>query len=240
MIILPAIDIKDGKCVRLKQGDYETAHQVAEDILQTAQRFQDEGATWLHMVDLDGAKAGKPVNADSVLSVVKTCNLKIEIGGGIRSFDSIDLYLNNGVSRVILGSIAITNPEFVQEAVKRYGDKIAVGIDARDGSAAADGWTQTSSVNYLDLALQMQKLAVKYIIFTDISRDGMLNGPNLDMLQTLSKTVSCNIIASGGITNLEDIRKLAALQLYGAICGKALYTNDLNLCKAIDLCRETE
>ncbi len=240
MIILPAIDIKDGECVRLVKGDYATAQKVAESAIGTAGSFQTAGAEWLHMVDLNGAKAAKPVNSDLIFSVLKTCNLKVEIGGGIRSLETVDYYIENSIHRVILGSAALNNPAFVAEAVKKHGEKIVVGIDALDGNVAAQGWTETSTVNYIEMAKQMEQLGVKYIIFTDISRDGTLSGPNLDMLDKLSHAVSCSVIASGGVSNLKDIANLLSLHLYGAICGKAVYTGDLDLKAAIELCNKGE
>lgn len=240
MIILPAIDVKNGECVRLFKGDYSTAHKVAESAVDTAKSFEEAGAEWLHMVDLDGAKAAKPVNSELIFSVLKTCGLRLELGGGIRSIETIDFYLAHGISRVILGSAALSNPELVRKAVEKYGDKIAVGIDAMDGNVAAEGWTQTSKVNYIDLARRMEKIGVKYIVFTDISRDGMLSGPNLEMLDQLNCAVSCNIIASGGISNKKDISDLLGLGLYGAICGKAVYSGKLDLKAAIQLCKSSE
>ncbi len=238
MIILPAIDIKDGQCVRLVKGDYATAHKVAEDILDTAKVFEEAGAQWLHMVDLDGAKDAKPVNSDAVLSVLAQTDLKIEIGGGIRDLETAAFYLERGISRVILGSAALQNPQFVKEAVAAYGEKIAVGIDALHGKVAADGWISQSQVDYLELAKKMESIGVETIIFTDISRDGTLTGPNLEMLDCLNRAVSCKIVASGGVSNLTDIENLKMLQLYGAICGKALYTGDLNLQQAIVVGKE--
>lgn len=235
MIILPAIDVKDGTCVRLVKGDYETAHKVAEDAVQTAYSFHKAGAKWLHMVDLDGAKAKKPVNSKTFFDVLHTCELKIEIGGGIRNMETVDFYLERGVSRVILGSAAISDPNFVQQAVSKYGEQIAVGIDARDGKVAAEGWTSTSEIDYIDMARQMESIGVKYIIFTDISRDGTLSGPNLVMLDRINRAVSCRIIASGGVSSVKDIINLDALNVYGAICGKALYTGDLDLSTAITI-----
>jgi phosphoribosylformimino-5-aminoimidazole carboxamide ribotide isomerase len=237
MIILPAIDIKDGQCVRLIKGDYATAHKVAESAVDTAKSFQAAGAEWIHMVDLDGAKAAEPVNSDLIFSVLKSSDLKIEIGGGIRTMETIDFYIQYGISRVILGSAALSNPKLIIDAVQKYGEKIAVGIDALDGNVAAEGWTKTSSINYVELAKQMEQSGVKYIIFTDISRDGTLTGPNLVMLDQLNRAVSCSIIASGGVSNLKDIADFLDLSLYGAICGKAVYTGDLDLSNAIQLCR---
>lgn len=233
MIILPAIDIKDGNCVRLVRGDYATSQKVAEDPVQTAVSFQNDGAEWLHMVDLDGAKDGRPINSSVILGILKSTSMKIEIGGGIRDMNTLEFYLSQGISRVILGSAAVKNPDFVKEAVQNYGESIAVGIDARAGKVAAEGWLDTSEVNYIDLAKNMESIGVKYIIFTDISRDGTLSGPNLVQLDALNNSVSCDIIASGGVSNLKDILNLTSLRLYGAICGKSLYTGDLNLKQAI-------
>ena len=237
MVILPAIDIKDGKCVRLVQGKYDSAYTVAESAADTAKAFEAMGATWLHMVDLDGAKEAVPVSTDMMFDVLKQCNWKVELGGGIRNMETIDYYMNHGISRIILGSAALNNPALVKEAVAKYGDKIAVGIDAIDGNVAAEGWTQTSTVNYIDLAKHMEDAGVKYIVFTDISRDGMMDGPNFTMLDKLNRSVSCKVIASGGVSSLTDIVVLTALKLHGAICGRALYTRDLSLRQAVDLCK---
>lgn len=237
MVILPAIDIKDGKCVRLVQGKYDSAYTVAESAADTAKAFEAMGATWLHMVDLDGAKEAVPVNTDMIFDVLKQCNLKVELGGGIRNMETIDYYMDHGISRIILGSAALNNPALVKEAVAKYGDKIAVGIDAIDGNVAAEGWTQTSTVNYIDLAKHMEDAGVKYIVFTDISRGGMMDGPNFTMLDKLNRSVSCKVIASGGVSSLTDIVVLTALKLHGAICGRALYTRDLSLRQAVDLCK---
>ena len=237
MVILPAIDIKDGKCVRLVQGKYDSAYTVAESAADTAKAFEAMGATWLHMVDLDGAKEAVPVNTDMIFDVLKQCTLKVELGGGIRNMETIDYYMDHGISRIILGSAALNNPALVKEAVAKYGDKIAVGIDAIDGNVAAEGWTQTSTVNYIDLAKHMEDAGVKYIVFTDISRDGMMDGPNFTMLDKLNRSVSCKVIASGGVSSLTDIVVLTALKLHGAICGRALYTRDLSLRQAVDLCK---
>ncbi|MCI1964780.1 MAG: 1-(5-phosphoribosyl)-5-[(5-phosphoribosylamino)methylideneamino]imidazole-4-carboxamide isomerase [Oscillospiraceae bacterium] len=240
MILLPAIDLKDGECVRLFQGDYSTAHRVAGDVLETARSFRSAGAEWLHVVDLDGAKAAKPVNADLMFQIQKTSELQLEVGGGIRNMETVDDYLNHGVSRVILGTAAITNPEFVVAAVEKYGDRIAVGIDARDGVVAQKGWTQTALIDYISMAKHMEAAGVKYIIFTDISKDGTLAGPNLTMLKRLQNSVSCNIIASGGVSGLQDIADLCNLHLYGTICGKSLYAGALDLKEAVAYCKKGE
>lgn len=240
MIILPAIDVKDGTCVRLLKGDYATAHKVAEDAVKTAFSFQNAGAKWIHLVDLDGAKAAAPVNSQTFFDIQNTCELKIEVGGGIRNMETVDFYLEHGISRVILGSAAIHNPKFVHQAVNQYREQIAVGIDARDGKVAADGWTSTSEIDYIDMAKRMESIGVKYIIFTDISRDGTLSGPNLGMLDKINHEVSCHIIASGGVSSAKDIINLDALGVYGAICGKALYTGDLDLSTAITISKGVE
>lgn len=233
MIILPAIDIKDGKCVRLVKGDYATAHQVAESPYDTAAAFRAAGAAWIHMVDLDGAKEGKPVNTEIFERVAKESGLKVEVGGGIRHMKTIEQFLEKGISRVILGSVAVKNPDLVKEAVKEFGEKIAVGIDAKNGMVATEGWLEKSDVTYTDLALAMEDAGVRTIIYTDISRDGTLTGVNTEQLGNLSRTVSCNIIASGGVSSIVDIENCIDLNLYGCICGKAVYTGALNLMEAI-------
>ena len=233
MIILPAIDIKDGKCVRLVKGDYATAHQVAESPYDTAAAFRAAGAAWIHMVDLDGAKEGKPVNTEIFERVAKESGLKVEVGGGIRHMKTIEQFLEKGISRVILGSVAVKNPDLVKEAVKEFGEKIAVGIDAKNGMVATEGWLEKSDVNYTDLALAMEDAGVRTIIYTDISRDGTLTGVNTEQLGNLNRTVSCNIIASGGVSSIVDIENCIDLNLYGCICGKAVYTGALNLMEAI-------
>ncbi len=235
MLVLPAIDIIDGNCVRLFKGDYSTAHKVADSITDTARSFEESGAKWMHIVDLDGAKEGKRVNSQAILEVRKNCSIKIEVGGGIRSMDSVEYYLENGIDRVILGTAAINDPDFVREAVGKYPSNIAVGIDAKNGFVSADGWTDTSEINYIDLAKQMEDIGVQYIIFTDISKDGMLSGPNLTMLDELKASVKCNITASGGVANLKDIINLTDLDIYGAICGKAIYSGNLDLAQAIEV-----
>lgn len=240
MFILPAIDIKDGTCVRLYKGDYATAHKVAESAVETAKQFEADGAQWMHMVDLDGAKDGKRVNSDLILSVRQSCDLQIEVGGGIRDKEAVEFYLSHGIDRVILGSAAIRDPEFVKAVTAKYADKIAVSIDARDGMVSADGWTDTSEVDFITLAKEMESIGVQYLIFTDISKDGMLSGPNLTMLDELQASVKCQIIASGGVANLKDIIDLSNLHLYGAISGKAIYTGSLDLKQAIAVARAAD
>lgn len=238
MVILPAVDIMDGKPVRLYKGDFSTAHQVAEGALKTALDFEKAGAEWIHMVDLDGSLMKKRVNEKIFLSVAENTALKVEVGGGIRTMQDIDFYMSSGISRVILGSVALKDPELVKKAVNAYGDKIAVGIDAKNGYAAADGWTQTSDIYFTDLAKKMEQCGVKTIIYTDISKDGTLSGPNLEQLDEINSAVSCNIIASGGVTDIDDIKALKSLGLYGAICGKSIYSGSLDLKQALEVCKD--
>lgn len=238
MIILPAIDIKDGNCVRLQKGDFATVHKVAEDPFETASGFAAAGAKWIHMVDLDGAKSGSVKNAPIFLRAAKESGLRVELGGGIRDMETVAYYLDNGISRVILGSAAVKNPRLVKEAVNRYGEHVAVGIDAREGIVATEGWLESGTVSYLDLAKEMVSIGVKYIIFTDISRDGMLSGANFEQLAALNNAVDCNIIASGGIRDISDIRECKELNLYGAICGKSIYSGTLSLKEAVETAGE--
>lgn len=237
MIILPAVDIMGGKPVRLYKGDFSTAGQVAENALDTAKEFENAGAEWIHMVDLDGSLQKKRVNTDIFLSVAENTSLKVELGGGIRTMQDIEFYLSGGISRVILGSVALKDPQLVKEAAGEFGNKIAVGIDAKNGYAAAEGWTQTSDIYFTELAKKMEQFGVGTIIFTDISKDGTLSGPNLAQLEEIDHAVSCNIIASGGITNIEDIKALKSLSLYGAICGKSIYSGTLDLKEALEVCK---
>lgn len=237
MIIFPAIDIMDGKPVRLLRGDFDTAEQVAEDVLTTAKQFARVGCTWVHMVDLDGSLQKKPVNTDPILQVVEHTSLKVEVGGGIRTMEDIAFYLDRGVDRVILGSVALKNPELVQQAVDAYGDKIAVGIDAKQGMVATEGWTEDSQMDFIDLAKAMEKMGVATIIYTDIGRDGTLSGPDVQGLGRLNKAVSCNVIASGGVTTITDILVMKDKKMYGTICGKCIYKKTLDLREAVGICK---
>ena len=237
MIIFPAIDIIGGKPVRLYKGDFSTAHQVAGDALETALGFVRSGAEWIHMVDLDGSLKKERVNSETFITVARETPLKVEVGGGIRTMGDIDFYVNNGISRVILGSVALKNPELVKEAVKEFGNVIAVGIDAKHGYVATEGWTEGSDVYFTDLAKRMEDIGVKTIIFTDISKDGTLSGPNIKQLVEINNAVSCDITASGGVSDLNDIIALRNKGLYGAICGKSLYDGTLALMDAIGVCK---
>lgn len=233
MIILPAIDIKGGECVRLIKGDFATTHKVAVDPVETALSFKKAGAEYIHMVDLDGALEGKQVNRDIFINVAKATDLPIEVGGGIRDIKIIEDYLENGIARVILGSVALKNPQFVKESVQKFGKSIAVGIDAKNGFVSTDGWLNTSNVDYIEFAKLMESIGVSVIIFTDISRDGTLTGPNFEQLNAINNAVTCDIIASGGIKDIEHIRELCKNGLYGAICGKSIYEKTLDLTEAI-------
>ena len=239
MIILPAIDIKDRTPVRLYQGEFDTVHKVAENALQTAKQFEQAGAEWIHMVDLDGACEGHPVNDDIFIEVSEQTNLKVELGGGIRTLEDIARYIEGGISRVILGSVALHNPALVREAVARYGDAIAVGIDAKDGMVRGSGWLEASDVHFVDLAKAMGEAGVRTIIYTDISKDGTLSGPSVAHYeQLIAACPEVNIIASGGIRDIDNIKELKVAGLYGAICGKSLYEGTLSLEAALTLAKE--
>lgn len=229
MIILPAIDIKDGRCVRLYQGDYSKATTYGDDPVEVALRWQGAGASWLHVVDLDGAIQGSPVNAGLIKRIRQATTLHIEVGGGMRSFEHIERILDLGVDRVILGTVAIRNPDLLQEALLRWDDRIVVGIDARDGWVAVAGWLETSRVQAADLAIKLSAAGVKRFVYTDISRDGALNGPNFNSLAEMCLATTSAMIASGGVRSIADLRALEALGVEGTIVGKALYTGDMDL-----------
>ena len=234
MIILPAIDIKDGTCVRLYRGDYSTAHKVADSYIKTAESFIESGAKWIHMVDLDGAKSGTPENMN-IFKEIAALGVKVELGGGIRSIETAEQYIEFGISRVIFGSAALSDENLVKEAAEKFGKKIAVGIDAKNRKVSVSGWTKESDVDFIDMAKKMEAIGIENIIFTDISKDGMMSGPNFEQLNEINQAVSCNIIASGGIRNTGDIRQLADMGLYGAICGKSVYEGSLNVAEAIKI-----
>lgn len=233
MIVLPAIDLKNGECVRLYKGDFNTAGKVADSPYKAAENFKKSGAVWLHVVDLDGAKTGERPNRELIVSLASRAGLNIELGGGIRDMSAVEDYLGSGISRVILGSAALKSPEFVKSAVARFADRVAVGIDARDGFVSTEGWLKKSDVTYIDFAKEMEQAGVKYLIFTDISRDGTLNGPNFSQLEELKNAVSCIIIASGGVKDISHVRKLRQIGMYGAICGKSVYEGTLDVAEAV-------
>ena len=233
MIVLPAIDLKDHQVVRLRKGEFHTVHRVAEDPLQTARAFAAAGAKYIHMVDLDGARSGARKNEAEVRAVAEHSGLKVELGGGLRTLADLEAADAMGVTRMVIGSAAVSDPDFVRAAVERYGERIAVGIDARDGVVKTAGWEDSSGLDYLEFAAQMESLGVKNIIFTDIATDGMLSGPSYEQLAQLQKTVSCNITASGGVSCLDDIKRLRDMGLYGAIIGKAYYAGTIDLAEAV-------
>lgn len=233
MIILPAIDLKDGKCVRLYKGDFDTVHQVAESPLDTAAEFKAAGAEFIHMVDLDGAKDGVRKNGDIVREVCENSGMKIELGGGIRSMKDLEEVFALGVYRGVIGSAAVTDPDFVREAAAKYGDRVAVGIDTLDGKVKTAGWIEDSGFDYLEFAKKMESLGVQNIIFTDIATDGALSGPSMERLKALRQTVSCRITASGGVSCNQDIRDLRSISMDGAIIGKAYYAGTIDLREAV-------
>lgn len=233
MIILPAIDLKGGQCVRLKQGDFNTAHQVAHSATDTALAFQAAGARWIHMVDLDGARDGQRQNATLVKDVASAVGIKIEMGGGARTMADLKAIFSMGVFRVVIGSAAVTDPAFLRTAVERYGERVAVGVDTLDGIVKTSGWEQSSGLDYLTFASQLADVGVKTIIFTDIATDGMLAGPSFARLKSLQAHYHGNIIASGGLTTLDDVKRLRDMGLYGAIIGKAYYAGTIDLAQAV-------
>ncbi len=233
MNIFPAIDLYEGKAVRLYKGDYGQMTVYSDDPVSVAKEFQAKGAKYLHLVDLEGAKTGETPNLDVISAIVSQTELFTEVGGGIRSMEVIRTYLEHGVDRVILGTAAVTNEAFLKEAVAAYGEKIAVGVDIKDGYVAIKGWTEKSQYTFEAFCQKVQALGVKTLICTDISRDGAMRGANLELYKTLSKAYSMDIIASGGVSSMEDIRSLRAMELYGAIIGKAYYTGAIDLAEAI-------
>ena len=234
MILLPAIDMKDGRCVRLKKGEFSTVSKVADSALRTAKAFAEAGAKWVHMVDLDGARDGVRQNFPIIYDVIRQSGLSVELGGGIKSELDVITVGEAGAARIVIGSAAVSRPELVDYALRQYGpDRVAVGIDCLNGRVRTAGWEHDSGVDYLDLAGQMEKKGVKTLIFTDIATDGMLSGPNFDQLSALQKAVRCEIVASGGVTTVEDIKRLRDMGLYGAVVGKAYYAGTLDLAEAV-------
>ena len=239
MYILPAIDLKDGRCVRLYKGDFDTVHQVAEDPLAVAAIFKATGAEIMHVVDLDGAKSGERKNAAIVRSLCENSGLRVELGGGLRTMADLEEMDKLGVWRMIIGSAAVTDPDFVAAAVERFGsERIAVGIDALDGRVRTHGWVDDSGVYAYDFALKMVSLGVGTIIFTDISRDGTLSGPPIADLERLCSGVDCGIVASGGVSGIEDIAAIKKCGAAGAIIGKAFYAGTIDLAEAVKLAAE--
>ena len=237
MIIIPAIDIFHGQAVRLLRGNYNDMTIYDPDPVNTAMIFRNEGAEWIHIVDLEGAKTGGSVNIDTVMRIRESCGLKCEIGGGVRDMSSIGHYIESGVDRVIIGTSA-TKEGFAREAVKNFGDKIAVGVDIRGGRVAVKGWLEDSGIDALTFCKKMQDDGVATLIITDISRDGAMKGINMELYAELSQTLSVNITASGGVSTLDDVKTLAGLGIYGAIIGKAYYTGAVKISEAIEAVKE--
>ena len=237
MNIFPAIDLIDGKAVRLVRGDYSQMTVYHNQPLTVAQNFAKNGAKYLHVVDLEGARDGSTPNIETVKSLIDESGLFVEIGGGIRSMETVKTYIDAGASRVIIGTAAVTDPDFLDRALDAYGEKIAVGVDIRDGMVAIKGWTELSSLTCFDFCDTLEKKGVSTVICTDISKDGLLGGTNIALYREMTKRFSLNITASGGVSSLEDVRTLTSMGLYGAILGKALYTGDLDLRLALEIAK---
>ena len=237
MLIFPAIDLYDGKAVRLFKGNYAEMTVYNNDPVAVARDFVAAGATHVHLVDLEGARDGNTLNLDTVLAIKKECGLFCEIGGGVRSMEVVKRYVDAGLDRVILGTAAVSDPAFLREAVAAYGDKIAVGVDIKDGFVAVKGWTEKSNENALDFCQKMQEWGVKTLICTDISRDGAMRGANHALYKTLKERFGMQIVASGGVSAMDDVTALRAMDLYGAIIGKAYYTGAIDLKSAIEVAK---
>ena len=234
MYIYPAIDLYGGKAVRLYKGDYDQMTVYSDDPVSVAKDFAAAGASHIHLVDLEGAKIGKPANLDTIRAIVETTGLFAEVGGGIRDMETVDSYLGIGVSRVILGTAAVKDPDFLNAALQKYGEKIAVGVDLKDGFVAIKGWTETSDLKAEEFFEKMQKLGVGTIICTDISRDGAMKGTNRALYRALSNKFDIDLIASGGVSSMEDVEALAEMKLHGAIIGKAYYIGAVDLKQAVE------
>lgn len=237
MNIFPAIDLYEGAAVRLFKGDYNQMTVYDKNPLNIAKKFEECGAQHLHMVDLEGAKTGLTPNLQTIENIVRNTSLFVELGGGIRSMETVDKYLSIGVSRVILGTAAITDEAFLDEAIAKYGEKIAVGVDIKDGFVAIKGWTEKSQYTFEDFCKKMQDKGVRTLICTDISKDGAMKGTNRELYKSLSESLSLDIIASGGVSSIDDVKALREMNLYGAIIGKAYYTNAIDLKEAIEVAR---
>ncbi len=229
MKIFPAIDIKDNKAVRLKQGKFNEATVYSDNPLDMAKKWMDKGADFLHIVDLDGAETENIINEKSIIEIINNTNVKIQIGGGIRNEKRIKSYLKLGVERVIIGTMAVENPEMLKQLAKKYSKNMAVSVDAVDGYAAIKGWKEITKIHVLDICKIMEEVGIKTLIYTDILKDGMLNGPNFKYYKMLKEKTNLNIIASGGISSIKDLEELDRLNIYGAIIGKALYNGDIDL-----------
>ena len=237
MYIFPAIDLYEGKAVRLLKGDYNNMTVYSDNPAEFAKDFEEQGATHIHIVDLEGAKLGTTPNLDTIKDIIENCDLFTEVGGGIRSMETIEKYIEIGVDRVILGTAAVNDEEFLLNAVEKYGDKIAVGVDIKDGFVATHGWTEKSEYSCFDFCEKMQNIGIKTLICTDISKDGAMKGTNHELYKELSEKFDMQITASGGVSSLEDVKKLAKLNLYGAIIGKAYYTKAISIKDAIEVAK---
>ena len=233
MIIYPAIDIKDGKCVRLLQGRFDEVTVFGDDPVEMAGKWVSMGAKWLHIVDLDGARGTVSNNRNIILKIVEKYRASVQTGGGIRTMDDIEQLINAGVARIIMGTAAVRNPELVKEALRKYPDNIAIGIDARDGKVAIEGWEQLSDYTAVDFAKMIERLGCRTIIYTDINTDGTLAGPNLKAMKEMIDSVSMDVIASGGVSSIQDLKNLKEIGAAGAITGKALYTGAIDLAEAL-------
>lgn len=237
MIIFPAIDLFEGKAVRLLRGEYEKMTVYSDNPIEIARDFEAQGASHIHMVDLEGAKNGDTPNLSIVKQVAQETGLFTEIGGGIRSMDTIEKYIGAGVDRVILGTAAVEDSEFLKKAVERFGDKIAVGADIKDGFVAIKGWTEKSAYTCFEFCEMMQKIGVRTLICTDISKDGAMQGTNLELYRELSQKLDMQIVASGGVSDIENVKELRKMDIYGAIIGKAYYTKAISLKEAIEVAK---
>lgn len=235
MLIFPAIDIIEGKAVRLTQGDYDKVKNYAVTPVQAAKSFKENGASCMHVVDLDGAKSGKADNAQTIEKIVRQNDMFVEVGGGIRTEEQIKRYLDCGVKRVILGTVAIRNFNFVEQMIYKYGEAISVGVDTLNGKVAINGWKEITEIDSLEFCRRLESVGLNHVIYTDISRDGGLKGTNLDVYKVLRQTLSLKITASGGITYVDELQKLKKIGIYGAILGKALYEGKLDLKEAVRL-----
>ncbi|MCH7486705.1 MAG: 1-(5-phosphoribosyl)-5-[(5-phosphoribosylamino)methylideneamino]imidazole-4-carboxamide isomerase [Proteobacteria bacterium] len=241
MIFYPAIDLKDGRCVRLVQGDMDRATVFGDDPAAQARVFADAGCEWIHVVDLDGAFAGRPVNEDAVQDVIDAAGIPVQVGGGIRDLDRVGGWLERGAERVVLGTLALSDPDLVRQACRRHPGRVAVGIDARDGRVAVEGWSRDSGVEVMELARAMEDSGAAVLIHTDIARDGVMGGPNIEATAALARAVTVPVIASGGVASLDDIRDLKATGvLAGVICGRALYDGRIDPAEAAALLREQD
>ena len=237
MEVIPAIDLKGGRCVRLLQGDFDKETVFSTDPGAVARGWEQADAPRIHVVDLEGAASGRPENAEAVARILESVDIPVQLGGGVRNMETLEGWLDKGVQRVVLGTAAVENPDFLQEALRRFGESVVVGIDARDGRVAASGWKRTTEVDAIELIERMKGFGARRIIYTDISRDGMLSGPNLESVRQVVSSTNVPVIASGGVSTIEHLKSLKELGVEGAIVGRALYTGDVNLSEAIQTVR---